>query len=442
MSYRPNLPATIASTTQPGVIKADGNTITVAADATASVVGTAVTALTDISSGMLGGPAASDVDTLNRAGSDYKVTLSARTSFFRKTPAGSRTVTLVSGSNIAVLTSTDNDKQVIVTGASGTLSGDGTISDGFNCLVVNKTGSALSYSGINGLNNVTALANLGAARVYMAASAFEAAAVGGAYVLPVATTSMLGGVKPDGTSLSALADGTLSVITTTTHALPAGTKVASADEVATYSSVTSSDVKYSLAQISSYGLSNIQSWPTSGRPLPGSSQFVVGFNSTLNRFEFWNGLAWNQHVRVSDLSATISQLFGGSGASGVAQPVSVGSGLQLINGTLSAGPATVPVVTVASSGTSQALTFAASGSRAYDVTLSANCSFTISGGTNGELQTVSLLIRGGAGGFSVSLPTNVKWKGGSAPSVDTSAGSLFILRFQTSDGGSTYAGNY
>jgi len=68
MSYRPNQPLATATTTQPGVIKVDGTTLTVAADATASVVGTAVTALTDISSGSLGGPAASDVDTLNRGG--------------------------------------------------------------------------------------------------------------------------------------------------------------------------------------------------------------------------------------------------------------------------------------------------------------------------------------------------------------------------------------
>ena len=93
----------------------------VAADATASVVGTAVTSLTDISSGTLGGPAASDVDTLNRGGTDYKTTLSARATYFRKTPAGSRTVTLASGATTAALTATDNDKQVVVTGVAGSL---------------------------------------------------------------------------------------------------------------------------------------------------------------------------------------------------------------------------------------------------------------------------------------------------------------------------------
>lgn len=441
MSYRPNLPAPIATTTQPGVIKADGTTITVAADATASVVGTAITALTDISSTTLGGPALSDIDTLNRAGTDYKVTLSARSALFRKTPAGSRTITLVSGSTTAVLTFTDNDKQVVVTGAAGTLSADGTITDGFRCLVINKTGSALTLSGIAGLGGASSLAASSSSQVYMAASAIEATA-GGAYALPSATTASLGGVKPDGASLSTTADGTLSVVTITTHALPAGVTVNSADEIATYSSASSSDVKYSLAQIGSYSLTNIQSWTTTARPTPTAGQYILGYNNTAGRFEFWNGTAWNQHVRVSDLTATSTQLFGGSGTNGIASAVSLGAGLQLSNGTLTTSAGVVPVLVNSTSGSTQALQFPPTGSRAYDVTLTANCSFSISGGTSGELQTVTLIIRGGSGGFSVSLPTNVKWKGGAAPTIDTSSSSINVIRLQTSDAGTTYAGNF
>ena len=442
MSYRPNVPLIFATTTQAGAIKADGSTITVAADATASVIGTAVTSLTDISSGILGGPAASDVDTLNRGGTDYKTTLSARAAFFRKTPAGSRTITLSSAATAATLTASDNDKQVVVIGSSGSLLVDGTITDGFQCLVVNKTGSALAYSGINGLGGQNTLLAGGSAQVYMASSAIEATQSGGAYVLSPATTAVVGGIKPDGLSLSIATDGTLSVITTTTHALPAGTAVNAADEIATFSSVSSSDVKYTLSQVAAYTQTNIQSWPLSARPSPVQGQYVIGYNSTAGRFEFWNGSAWNQHVRVTDLAATSSQIFGGSGTNGVAVAVSVGGGLQLMNNVLSTAAAAVPVITVAASGTSQALSFPASGSRAYDVTLTANCSFSVSGGVSGELQTITLITRGGTGGFSLTLPTNVKWKGGTAPTVDTSAGSLGVIRIQTSDGGATYAGNF
>lgn len=441
MSYRPNLPAPIATTTQPGVIKADGSTITVAADATASVVGTAVISLTDISSAALGGPALSDVDTLNRGGTDYKVTLSARSTLFRKNPAGSRTITLASGSTSAILTATDNDKQVVVTGVPGTLSVDGTITDGFHSLVINKTGSALTLSGITGLGGVSSLAPNSSSQVYMAASTIEAT-TGTTYTLPSATTVTIGGVKPDGTSLSTAADGTLSVVTITTHALPAGATINAADEIATYSSTASSDVKYSLAQLSNFSLTNIQSWATSARPTPMTGQFVLGYNITAARFEFWNGSAWNQHVRVSDLAATSAQLLGGSGTNGVATAISLGAGLQLSNGIITSSAVGIPVLAITASGATQALSFPPSGSRAYDITLNANCTISISGGASGELQTVNLIVRGGAGGFSVTLPTNVKWKGGSAPGLDTTAGSINLIHIQTSDAGTTYAGGF
>ncbi|MGI4798252.1 MAG: hypothetical protein ACRYF2_04885 [Janthinobacterium lividum] len=231
-------------------------------------------------------------------------------------------------------------------------------------------------------------------------------------------------------------------MTITTHTLPAGVTVNSADEIATYSSASSSDVKYSLAQIGSYSLTNIQSWTTVARPTPAVGQYVLGYNSTAGRFEFWNGTAWNQHVRVSDLVATSTQLFGGSGTNGIAAAVSLGAGLQLSNGTLTSSAGVVPVLVSPTSGSTQALQFPSTGNRAYDVTLTANCSFSISGGTSGELQTVTLIIRGGSGGFSVSLPANVKWKGGITPTVDTSAGSINLIRLQTSDAGTTYAGNF
>jgi len=199
--------------------------------------------------------------------------------------------------------------------------------------------------------------------------------------------------------------------------------------------------RYTLSQISAFAQTNIQSWPLSARPTPSQGQYVLGYNSTAGRFEFWNGSAWNQHVRVNELAGTASQLFGGTGTNGVAAAINVGSGLQLSNAVLSTTAAAVPVITAAVSGSSQALSFPSSGSRAYDVTLTANCSFSLSGGAAGELQTVTLVVRGGAGGFTAALPANVKWKGGAAPTLDTSANSLNVIRFVTSDGGTTYAGN-
>lgn len=169
MTYRPNLPVAFATATQAGVVKPDGTTISTDASGVASVIGVAVSALTDISSGVLGGPALSDVDTLNRAGTDYKTTLSARTALFRKTPAGSRTSTLP-----AVLTASDMDKLVILTGSAGSLSVDGTITDGFSCVVINTATAAATYSGITDPTGASALPATKSTRISMGGSAVYA----------------------------------------------------------------------------------------------------------------------------------------------------------------------------------------------------------------------------------------------------------------------------
>lgn len=99
-------------------------------------------------------------------------------------------------------------------------------------------------------------------------------------------------------------------------------------------------------------------------------------------------------------------------------------------------------VTRSQSGYSQTLAFPPSGNVAFDITLTANCAFLISGGSSAEMQTLTLVIRGGNGGFSATLPNNVKWPGGVAPTVDGSAGSYNEFYIRTLDGGATYSGNY
>lgn len=98
--------------------------------------------------------------------------------------------------------------------------------------------------------------------------------------------------------------------------------------------------------------------------------------------------------------------------------------------------------TVASSGTSQALAFPSNGSKAYDITLTANCTITLSGGTAGQTQFITLFLRqGGAGGFTPTLPT-VKWSGGIAPTPNTVLGKIDVYTFFTPDGGVTLFGKF
>lgn len=174
MSFRPffETALALASANSAGLVKGDGNTVSIAPDGTISVVGVAVTALTDA------GPLAlSDKDVINRAGTDYSTTQSARVALFQKTPPSSRTATLP-----VILTAADNNRNVLLTGATGTLSVDGTVGDGFYCRIVNVASGAATYSGITGLQSTTSIASGGVTHVMMAGATVYASASAGTTV--------------------------------------------------------------------------------------------------------------------------------------------------------------------------------------------------------------------------------------------------------------------
>ena len=104
--------------------------------------------------------------------------------------------------------------------------------------------------------------------------------------------------------------------------------------------------------------------------------------------------------------------------------------------------AVIPVIAVASSGASQALVAPAQGSAAYDVTLTSNCTFTLSGGTAGQMQVVTLFLRQDATAGRVPTLPSVRWAGGTAPTPNTAAGKIDVFRFTTPDGGVTWFGDY
>ncbi|WP_035979757.1 collagen-like protein [Kozakia baliensis] len=103
--------------------------------------------------------------------------------------------------------------------------------------------------------------------------------------------------------------------------------------------------------------------------------------------------------------------------------------------------AAVPVTANTSPGSSLALAFAATGDVAYDVTPTQALTLSLSGGVAGQFQILRLVIRQpSSGGFAVTLPTGVKYAGGAAPTVSTTAGQITVLTFATDDGGVTYLG--
>lgn len=99
---------------------------------------------------------------------------------------------------------------------------------------------------------------------------------------------------------------------------------------------------------------------------------------------------------------------------------------------------TPPVVKVAASGAAQTLAVPAYGGVAYDVTLTANCTFTLTGWTAGIRQTIHLLLRQDAtGGRAVTLPAGVKWSNNATLAFVTAALGLTEISLTSFDGGVT-----
>ena len=95
--------------------------------------------------------------------------------------------------------------------------------------------------------------------------------------------------------------------------------------------------------------------------------------------------------------------------------------------------------TVAASGATQTIDFATAD--VWDITLSANCTFTLSGFTSGDPDFLTLILRqDGTGSRTVTWPT-ITWIGsGIAPTLQTAASSVDSVVLFSFDGGTTVFG--
>jgi len=99
------------------------------------------------------------------------------------------------------------------------------------------------------------------------------------------------------------------------------------------------------------------------------------------------------------------------------------------------------VTTIAASGPTQALMFARSGNNAYDITVSVPLTLSLAGGSPGQAQFLTLVVRQAPNtGYRVTLPANVKWTGAASPTVDTEHDKPTVITFLTVDGGASYLG--
>lgn len=106
-------------------------------------------------------------------------------------------------------------------------------------------------------------------------------------------------------------------------------------------------------------------------------------------------------------------------------------------------PTTVPVIIVAASGAAQTVTFDPTGiNNCYEITLTAACVITLTGGVSGKYQTLTLILRqSGAGGFEPTIPTAL-WPGSVAPTPNLVTGKVDVFTYATPDAGTTRIGNY
>jgi hypothetical protein len=99
----------------------------------------------------------------------------------------------------------------------------------------------------------------------------------------------------------------------------------------------------------------------------------------------------------------------------------------------------VALVTVTSAGATE--TIDVSVARTYDVTLTADCTLTLTGAVADEAWWVALLIRqDGTGGWDVTWPGSVEWPTGGAPTIDPDPNALTVVTLGTVDGGTVWLG--
>ena len=116
-----------------------------------------------------------------------------------------------------------------------------------------------------------------------------------------------------------------------------------------------------------------------------------------------------------------------------------GSDVEAVLAELAArGGPDVDLVTVAATGAAE--TVDVSVARTYDLTLTADCTLTLTGAVTAEAWFVTLLIRqDGTGGWDVTWPASVEWAT-AAPTIDPAINALTVVTLGTVDGGTVWLG--
>jgi hypothetical protein len=101
-----------------------------------------------------------------------------------------------------------------------------------------------------------------------------------------------------------------------------------------------------------------------------------------------------------------------------------------------------PVHAVGNSGASLTIDASSASGWVKTITLTANCTVTLTGATSGRVTTLELyLTQDGTGSRTVTWPAAVKWDGGAAPSLSTAAGAVDCVVLRTVNAGTSWLAN-
>lgn len=103
-------------------------------------------------------------------------------------------------------------------------------------------------------------------------------------------------------------------------------------------------------------------------------------------------------------------------------------------------PALTTVFAAGNSGS--ALTLSLTNGGAQTVTLTANCTISLTGATSGRASSLDLVLtQDGTGSRTVIWPATVKWAGGAAPTLSTAVGAVDRILLISYNGGTTWYGD-
>lgn len=138
---------------------------------------------------------------------------------------------------------------------------------------------------------------------------------------------------------------------------------------------------------------------------------------------------------VALISPSTNEFLGFNGTTGKWQDTSL-TGLSAL-----ATGGGVETVSALGSKTTTATVSLANGN-VFTVTLGGNVTFTFSGATAGTACSFGLYVSQDATGSRLATwPASVKWAGGTAPTLTTTANALDILVFESINGGTTWYGS-